>query len=257
MRFVGLDLAWSPRNPSGGVVLGWEGERARPLAWQEALGPDEEITAFIRDGLAAEPGLIAIDAPLLVPNETGTRPCDLALSQAYRQKEAGALPANRRRLGPRPRGEELVHRLSDLGFTLSPRVPPRQPVRQVIEVYPHPAAVELFGLKKTLKYKARKGRSLETRRRELSRYRQLLASLRAHKPPLGADKLLRRIEVAALRGGALKRAEDLLDALFCAYIALYIWWHGPDGYRVFGDETNGFILVPIRVPGSSPPRKTR
>lgn len=252
MRFVGLDLAWSPRNPSGVVVLGWEGDRAQPLAWQEALGPDEEIIAFIRNGLADEPGLVAVDAPLSVPNETGTRPCDLALSQAYRRKEAGALPANRRRLGPRPRGEELVHRLSELGFTFSPRVSPRQPVRQVIEVYPHPAAVELFGLEKTLKYKAKKGRSLETRRRELSRYRRLLASLRAREPPLQAGGLLSRIEVATLRGGALKRAEDLLDALLCAYIALYIWWHGPEGYRVFGDETNGFILVPIRRSGTVP-----
>ena len=257
MRFVGLDLAWSSRNTSGGVVLEWEGERACPLAWREALGSDEEIIAFVRNGLADAPGLIAIDAPLWVPNETGTRPCDLALSRAYRRAEAGALPANRRRLGPRPRGEELVRRFSELGFAFGPHVPPRQPVRQVIEVYPHPAAVELFGLAKTLKYKARQGRPLETRRRELLRYLDLLRSLERREPPMEAEPLLSRLDIPRLRGRALKRAEDLLDACFCAYIALYIWWHGPGGCRTFGDETSGFILVPIHVPGSSSLRETR
>lgn len=245
MRFVGLDLAWSPRNASGGVVLDWDGDRAHPLAWREALGSDEEIIGFILEGLQGGPGLIAVDAPLSVPNELGTRPCDRELSLAYRRQQAGALPANRGRLGPRIRGEELVRRLRKLGFTFAPQVPPRQPLRQVIEVYPHPAAVELFGLPRTLKYKARKGRALATRRQELSRYRELLGSLRERVPRLEAGALLSRIEVAALRGGAFKRAEDLLDALFCAYIALYIWWHGPGGYRVFGDSESGFILVPL------------
>lgn len=249
MRFCGLDLAWSARNTSGGVILELAGDVARPVVWRDDLGLDQEILGFLLEGVGSGPALVAIDAPLVVRNETGTRPCDLALSHAYRKAEAGALPANRRRLGPVVRGEELVKTLTGEGFVFSPAVQRRKPVRQVIEVYPHPAAVELFGLKKTLKYKAKGGRSLEARRRELLRYRDLLASLREREPPLKAEALLCQLEIPRLRGAELKRTEDLLDALFCAYIALHIWWHGPEGYRTFGSENSGFVLVPIQ-PGA-------
>lgn len=252
MTFCGLDLAWSVGNTSGGVVLEFSGEVACPVSWRDDLGPDREILEFVESGAGAGPALVAIDAPLVVPNQTGARPCDLALSRAYRRQEAGALPANRRRLGPAVRGEELVKALSARGFLFSPVVRPRVPVRQVIEVYPHPAAVELFGLRRTLKYKARKGRNLEYRRRELSRYLELLRSLADEEPPLRAKSLLSGIRISALRGRALKRTEDLLDALFCAYIALYAWWHGPRGYRTFGDERSGFILVPVRTHDEPP-----
>lgn len=249
MRFAGLDLAWSGRNPSGGVMLGLEGELARLILWRDALGPNQEILEFLLEVVDSGPALVAIDAPLVVPNETGTRPCDLALSRAYRKVEAGALPANRRWLGPVVRGEEIVKELQRHGFMFSPHVERRRPVRQVVEVYPHPAMVELFGLEKTLKYKARKGRSLEERRQELARYIELLRSLAKRDPPLQAKEFLSGISVPGLRGGMLKRVEDLLDALFCAYIALHIWWHGPEGYRTFSSENSGFVLVPIQ-PGA-------
>ena len=250
MRFVGLDLAWSPRNPSGAVVLAQaEGASWTPAGWSAELQSDEEIINFVTEAVGGGPGLVAIDAPLVVPNETGTRPCDLALSRAYRKAEAGALPANRRRLGPVVRGEEIVKELQRHGFAHSPHVERRRPVRQVVEVYPHPAMVELFGLTKTLKYKARKGRSLEDRRRELARYLELLRSLKEEEPALDSEAILAGVNVAKLSGRAFKRAEDLLDALFCAYIALHIWWHGPQGYRTFGGENSGFVLVPIQ-PGA-------
>jgi len=252
VKFAGLDLAWSARNTSGGVVLELVGGVARPVVWRDDLGPDREILEFLLEGVGPGPALVAVDAPLVVPNETGTRPCDLALSRAYRKVEAGALPANRHRLGPQVRGEELVKALTGEGFVFSPMVRPRRPMRQVIEVYPHPAAVELFGLEKTLKYKARKGRSPEGRRRELARYRELLRTLEREEPTLSAGTLLDELPIPALRGRDLKRTEDLLDALFCAYIALYLWWYGPTGYRTFGDAETGFILVPMpaRAPGT-------
>ncbi len=249
MRFCGLDLAWSARNTSGGVILELAGDVARPVVWRDDLGLDQEILGFLLEGVGSGPALVAIDAPLVVRNETGTRPCDLALSHAYRKAEAGALPANRRWLGPVVRGEEIVKELRRHGFGLAPHVERQRPVRQVVEVYPHPAMVELFGLTKTLKYKARKGRSVEDRRQELACYLELLRSLAKRAPPLQARELLSNISVCDLRGGTLKRVEDLLDALFCAYIALHIWWHGPEGYRTFGSENSGFVLVPIQ-PGA-------
>jgi len=113
MRFCGLDLAWSRRNPSGGVVLALKGKRGVPVLWESSLGSDEEILEFILAGTKGEPALIAIDAPLVVPNQTGSRRCDRELSAVYRRAEAATYPANRRLLGPQVRGEEITQLPSD------------------------------------------------------------------------------------------------------------------------------------------------
>ncbi|MBC7098697.1 DUF429 domain-containing protein [Candidatus Bipolaricaulota bacterium] len=245
MLFVGLDLAWSARNPSGLVVL----ERAKggwfPSHWSAELGDDLEIVEFIAEAVGAGPALIAIDAPLIVPNETGSRPCDRELSRVYRKREGGALPVSRTGLGGVVRGEVLVEKLSELGFELTAQVEKGAAVRQVVEVFPHPAMVELFGLERTLKYKAKKGRPLEFRLKEFSQYVELLRSLKRWQPALAAGALLPKA-LHGLRGRALKALEDLLDACFCAYIGLWLWHWGPQGYRVFGSKQAGFIVVPTR-----------
>lgn len=188
---------------------------------------------------------MAVDAPLVVPNETGWRPCERLLAQAFRRFEAAPYPANRRRFGGKVRGEELVQKFEGGGFVHSPFVEARKEVRQVVEVYPHPAAVNLFGLERTLKYKARCGRSLDFRKEELFRFVVLLRELEGASPPLHAPEIL-SAPLFRLRGRAHKAAEDLLDALFCACIALYCWFWGPDGYEIFGSATEGYVLVPVR-----------
>ncbi|MFN3346989.1 MAG: DUF429 domain-containing protein [Candidatus Bipolaricaulaceae bacterium] len=246
MKFLGIDLAWSSANSSAAVLLRWESGAGVVEAWRACLGDDREIVAFVGEGVGGGPALIAIDAPLHVPNEEGTRPCDRELSQFYRWAQAQAYPANRRRLGPHVRGEEIVRMLADLGFRHDPLVEQKQPVRQVVEVFPHPAAVELFGLPCILRYKARPGRTYPQRWEELARFRDLLAGLRDQEPGLLADEILESAQPHGRRGRALKRLEDLLDALFCAYIALHLWYWGPRGYRCFGNKTSGYILVPVR-----------
>ncbi len=256
MRFAGVDLAWSPRNATGVVILDWDGATGRPRAWESALGDDEAIISVIVQELGKQGALVAIDAPLVVPNEEGTRPCDRTLSAAYRRQEAAAYPANRARLGPAVRGEILVARLGTLGFVHAPKIARQKPVRQVVEVYPHPAMIELFGLERTLKYKARRNRSYRARWEGLERLKELLASLAQGEPALEADRLLGELAVRGVRGGKLKRAEDLLDALFCAYIALHLWYWGEAGYRCFGNLDTGYILVPVKPSGPVAPRKS-
>lgn len=248
MRFIGIDLAWSYRNPTAAVAL----ENGVPVGWEDQLKSQGEIVQFVGEAVGEGPALVAIDAPLVVPNESGTRPCDREVSRTYRQEEAGTYPANRRRLGPHIRGEELVAQLRGMGFTHSLAVAKRTKVRQVVEVYPHPGMVELFGLERTLKYKARPGRSYQDRWRALSCYMELLRALAGALPKLRAEAFLSRLRPQGLRGQALKRLEDLLDALFCAYIAFHLWYWGKAGYRCFGDMGSGYILVPIRARAEAP-----
>lgn len=87
-----------------------------------------------------------------------------------------------------------------LGFRHDPWLAPRQPTRQVIEVFPHPATITLFGLPQTLKYKARPGRDYPSRRAELARLHRLLLGLRVADPPLFLSPDLERLAFDRLAG---------------------------------------------------------
>ena len=121
--------------------------------------------------------------------------------------------------------------------------------RWAMEVYPHPAMIELFGLKQILKYK--RGRVAQRRRGQ----GELAARLRRHLPGLEPSlvvegelaEVLSR-DLGELRGRALKSNEDVLDAVFCAYLAAHCWAWGGERSRAIGDGESGSIIVPVVEP---------
>jgi predicted RNase H-like nuclease len=241
MHFVGVDLAWSPRNTSAVAVA--RGEEL--VAWAPALGSVEEIAGYILAVAGSSPAFVAIDAPLTVTNAGGSRECDLRVAKLFRRYEAGVYPVNRsllERYGG-VRGERLAKLLESAGFENNPGLRAPQEGRAFAEVFPHSAMVAIFGLSKTLKYKARQGRSLQLRCREFRRYQELLRSLAEAEPPLHVPEEILGVEVEKLRGSALKRYEDLLDAITCAYIASYCWHRG--SCAVIGSLEEGYILTPV------------
>jgi histidinol-phosphate phosphatase family protein len=245
MRFVGVDLAWSPRNLSGAAVLSADGQL---LQASSSLTDDDEVLAYIESTLpGGTPGIVAVDAPLAVPNETGSRPCDRQVASIFGRFEAAPYPANRRNLGRYGglRAEAIRQRLEAQGFDHDPAIDGRIPTRRIIETFPHPATVSLFSLERTLKYKARSQRTYPLRWRELEKLRSHLAALAQSNPPLHLPPGIIEAPITGLRGQALKRTEDLLDAVVCAYTAWYAWYHGPRGYAIYGDSRTGHILVPM------------
>ncbi len=234
-RALGLDLAWSDGAPTGACVLDQHGI----LLDEAALGDDDEIVAWVRHWAGTGRAVVAVDAPLLVPNRTGRRPCEAALSADYGPRHAGAHPSNRdlflRRFG-RIRGEDLVRRLTRLGFG----GPWDHGARTLVEVYPHPGLIEVFGLDRRLPYK-KKRRRVAAWRAGLARLADLLDTLRDADPPLVAPPP--RIDTT-VRGRELKRLEDLLDARFCAWTALLWADRGPAAFLVYGDADTGHIAVP-------------
>jgi predicted RNase H-like nuclease len=58
---------------------------------------------------------------------------------------------------------------------------------------------------------------------------------------------LRRQVVAAQRKSDLRRAEDPVDAVVCAYVALYAQ-RCPAGVTVYGDFATGYIVTPSLTP---------
>jgi predicted RNase H-like nuclease len=246
LTFIGLDLAWSPRNPTGAAVV--RGDAAGGVvADTRLLGDDAAIVAYVEEHAGAGPAIVAVDAPLWVPNEGGRRPAEAAIGRAFGRYQAGAHPANRRRLtfGGVVRGEALVAGLQARGFVHTPAVMAGAAVRQVVEVFPHPAMFALFGIERTLKYKARPGREPAERLRAWQRYQDELRALEAADPPLQGHQALLAQDVAALRGRKLKDYEDQVDGLFCAYIALYAFRWGAARCRVFGTMDEGYIFTPV------------
>src|SRR5688500_10019800 len=93
MHFVGLDLAWGTRQPTGVAVLDGDGR----LLTVGAVRTDEEVLAALGEYVAG-PCVVAVAAPLVVTNPPGNRPCEAALNRAFARFAAGAhrpTPASR------------------------------------------------------------------------------------------------------------------------------------------------------------------
>ena len=270
--FIGLDLAWSAQHNTAAAVISYDttqnGGAGLLSHWAARLSDNAEILDFVRGvagpdpkyaspslDQALAPALIAIDAPLVVPNVNGARLSDRIVSQVFRRFQAGTHPANRINLGRygNPpgdiRGETLATQLqTQLGFAHSPYVWPSQLSRQFFECYPHPAMVVLFDLQMTLKYK-RKLRSVANDRfaayDALQQHLRNLADISVTPRLLIPPDLLNRDTREIVGGVALKQYEDLLDSIVCAYTAFYYWWWGTERNFVFGDLANGYIVTPI------------
>lgn len=248
--FVGIDLAWSQRNSTAASIISGDVGSGKLIASRKELRSNDDIVCYVLDNLGSENAVIAIDAPLAVPNETGIRDCDRLISRMFRKYDAGTYPANRsllRKYGGL-RGEEILQIFQGAGFEHNPFFHSSKEARSVVEVYPHPAMVVLFNLKKILKYKARANRSYDLRWKELKKYQEHIASLQNYDPSLDIPEELVGSIVTRLKGKALKSYEDLLDSVLCAYIGHYCWTHGRERCAVFGTLDGGCILTPVFNP---------
>lgn len=248
MYFVGVDLAWGDRNPTGVAAV----DAGGVLRHVAACRTDDEILDELRPYVAGD-CVVAFDAPLVVTNATGTRPCESALNRDFRRFDAGAHPANTG-LAWFADGGRAARLAATLGLSLDPR---GAATRKALEVYPHAASVVLFELSKTLKYKQKVGRDVDTLRSELLRLMAFVQSLATASPSLqvsGHPEWIRlRTSVHdATRKSQLRRAEDPVDAVVCAHIARYAT-ERPADITVYGDVATGCIVTPT-CPGSASPR---
>jgi predicted RNase H-like nuclease len=240
VRFLGLDLAWSERNPSGLAALDADG---RLIDVRADVRDDAAIMHWIRAHIGSR-GVIGIDMPTIVRNADGVRPCERELGAVFRRAHAAPHPANLRRFPDGGRARRLIDALQPAGVVEALDVRPSDPRIVALEVFPHPAHVRLFGLERIFGYK-KKARPWPAVLAEWSRYRAALATLTAADPPL---QLAATIPNAVGPRG-YKRWDDTLDAITCAYVAAFIWRWGlqPPHVRVFGDLESGYIVVPDRV----------
>jgi predicted RNase H-like nuclease len=238
MRLAGVDLAWKPDKNGTAVAVGsLDGDRVNVEAIHRAVVGLSAVVATI---LADEPFGVAVDGPLIINNIGGQRACEKALTRRYGARRAGCHACNQTRY-PDAATVALSRHLATLGYR---HLATAGTGKYQIEIYPHPALIEMFDLPQRLSYK--KG-DPAVRRTGQIRLAGLLRALRRSAVlqliiPNTFDAYLDPATIATLQGAALKANEDALDALVCLYVcALYA--HGAPR-RIFGDETDGYIVVP-------------
>jgi len=218
------------------------------LAYVGAAGDDVSIETALEPFVSGD-CLVAFDAPLIVNNPTGQRPAESAYNRDFRSFDAGAHPANTGK--PEfANGSRAARLAAALTLDIDPASTSN---RRAVEVYPHPATVVLFGLDKILKYK--RG-AFDDRKRELLTLMTHIEELDGATPRLRVNRsvawveLRKRVE-AATRPSQLDHDEDPVDAVVCAYIALY-WYDRPEDVTIYGDLATGYIVTPTLPPDRMP-----
>ena len=240
---VGLDLSWTGRNETGLCVLESSGDGVLLVRLDATVWPVDSLAEYL-GGLCVAV-TVAVDAPLV---RTAQCTAERELARAFGRYKASAYNANVDFLTRKGllAGPELGETLRARGFALDPlAISPFADGRHAFEMYPHAVHVVHFKLHERLKYK--KG-PLPLRREGIHDYQRLLAALlKRDLPAVAASPSV----LAAFDGGGpvlgarqLKHLEDTLDGLTCAYAAWRAWREGLHPCEVFGNATDGHIVVP-------------
>jgi predicted RNase H-like nuclease len=244
-NFIGIDLAWqSDKNNSGGAALRGDHSGVTLCDLSSGLATLAAVESFISRNTDTDT-VVAIDAPLVIKNLDRQRPCETEIGRRFGAADASAHTTNLKRF-PDASSVKLASDLEADGFVHYPELHTRRLAgKWFFEVYPHPAHVVLFKRGKIVKYK--RG-TVTTRRRGLCEFRDGFKEyLYPAEPRLIENDELRAFlgkSLEELRGDALKNYEDILDAIFCAYLAAYVWAWGFERNEMIGDREFGYILNP-------------
>ena len=260
MRFLGVDLAWKPDNPSGAVALDGAKFPLRLVEPPLTLPTHDAVQEWIDRRVEGARATVGIDAPLLGLERPGRRPCDDAVSAAFGRFHASThtptqVPALARLTA------RLVERHGLHAFDPAACVVPGRPT--IREVYPNALHVRLFGLARPggviLKYKRRRfPAKADWVRAGLAPFVTRCARdlggayVRATDPEWRG--LVAARPRAAMSGRRLKDIEDRWDALLCALavalaelrpgsVRAYTGGPGPRAWR------RGYILAPALAAG--------
>ncbi len=239
MKIVGIDLAWKSENNTTALAIGeLNSDMFRLDIVHEALAGLSEVVDVVHQ--EGDVQGVAIDAPLIITNQSGQRSCERELSRVYGGRWASCHASNLT-LYPNPNSSTLSRRLQEKGF--KHLIPPNSG-RWQLECYPHPAIIEIFGLSKRLPYKKGKVADKKEGQANLARHIKSLEKSQTLRIKIekGAEQFLSEETIFSNRGVKLKKNEDALDSILCAYIGALYARFGPE--KTFGSIETGYIYVP-------------
>lgn len=244
--FIGVDLAWqSDKNHSGIVVSRGSEEGLTIVACSKGITTLDAVLDCILVN-TTENTVIAIDAPLVIANVDGQRPCETLIGKRFGARHGSAHTSNLT-LYPNAGSVRFENMLRANGFSHNPcpSTDKRKSGKWFFEVYPHPAQLVLFDLDQIIKYK--KG-TVAQKRAGLKKFREYIKDrLVCGSPPIHNNEILTTmltLELAQLSGKFLKQYEDQLDACLCSYLAFYYWYWGSEKNELIGAIESGYIVNP-------------
>jgi len=187
----------------------------------------------------AAPDVIAIDMPLADTPILARRAADNAIASAYATRGLGAHSPSPER--PGPIAHAMCTGFAALGYRVGTTATNAGTPRTMLEVFPHATAIDLVGASYRVPYKLGRIRQYWPERSATARRRALLAQWTAIRRALDAH--IGGIELAIPRGATLaglKRYEDALDAVLCAYTGIA---YMAKSIRAYGD-TSGAVWAP-------------
>lgn len=271
MRFVGIDLSWNMKPLPGRTAVAILDE-AKRLLFLKSLTSDAQVVKVIQEH-RQEGCLVGLDAPLVVPNERGSRRCERELQR----RRCPVYAANRTWITKKYgglRGERLVRKLERLTppVRLVDAIRPHVPYHAVLEVYPHASYTMLFGYSHTALYKH--GTIQNRAQAIIALTRRIFEDLdiemvpdkRAEITPTPEMKCLSDILSRAscqcrstvsecttfknnnpprpMTASQIDRISDWLDAIVSAYTLWQYWMYGDIRSEIVGTLHEGFILIP-------------
>jgi len=236
-RYLGLNLAWAPRTPSGGAVIEATEEGVKLIS-TTSLRAHEDILAWIARNRGRQGAVLAVNAPIIVENTSGARQCDRALMEHFSRHLLDEYQANTVNAShPRTMGRAMMR----MGFDPDPSAEGDR----VIETCNKAIQVLLFDVDRPIRLKSG---PVGARKDAVSRFRETMWEMLSDAdPPLLPSPALSRLlraDLPSSNGSRVGELEDRLEATLSAYIAAYLALRGPHECAFLGDLENGYILLP-------------
>ena len=246
-RYLGLNLAWAPRNSSGGAVIEANPDGSVKLVSTTSLRSHEDILAWLARNRGRSGAVLAVNAPLIVENTSGPRPCDNLLVDHFAQYQIDDYQANIVNAShPRTIGRALMR----MGFDPDPGAPGDR----VFETYNRPTQILLWNLDRPIRLKTG---PVGARKDAVSRFREMMYDkLIDASPALDMSPALQRLlraDLPSSNGSRVGELEDRLEAALAAYSAAYLALRGLDDCALLGDLESGYILLPTSRYSTSDP----
>jgi len=243
MLFIGIDLAWTYKNESGICVISESGE----VKFLDAgIYTNGEILEIIRN-YSGDDMCIAIDAPLIVNNETGSRGAEGALMRAkIHGHRLSAFNSNRSyfmKVFGDIRGETLMKMIqgefpdTEVGFTESKS--------NIIETFPTGICCGLFPEIYPVKYKRKPKVPFDETCRQMEILLKRLKRIETVEGYVTELSSKLALDMSSLTRKEHKHIEDKIDAFLCAY-GMYSIYHGRAEGVMFGNTEDGFMVVPVK-----------
>ncbi len=256
---LGIDAAWTPGEPSGVALVVSRGSAWRCIAvapsyatflslpegaavdWQQrrfsGSAPDvRALLAAARRLAGASVDLVTVDMPISKQPIEGRRTADNAVSKAFGARGCSAHSPGVVR--PGALGATLSQAFADAGFPVATTTARPSTGPHLLEVYPHPALLSLLGRDFRVPYKVSRARRYWPSKTSARRIEALLTEFGAIYDALtavfGPLPLPHPSQITSETLSALKRHEDALDALVCAWVGVQFLAGKAQPY---GDET--------------------